>query len=171
LVLATACAVAVVLSTACDGSTSGDAAPTTPAFGSGLIQVPGTDVTAKALPRGDIEQAIEVAQAIKASGLGCDRASLDWQGIPPEQRPPDLPDQVSCDVGGNTLAITRFEDHDLWSDNPAALKNEVCASSPPAVVRYVAGTNWVVFPGTPDSGDTARRLAEVLPGELRTIRC
>jgi len=161
---------AFVLAVGCSGSHK--AAPPTSTFNHGLIPVPTTEVVAKPLQGGDIKHAVEVAQAIKASGLGCDVASLDWQGIPAAKRPPDLPEQVSCDVaGGNMVTVLRFKDHDALLGEASYFHQAVCASSPHDAVHYVAGSNWAVFPGQPDTNNTERRLASGLPGASQTLKC
>ena len=156
---------AFVLAAGCSSSHS--AAPPTPTGG---FPVPTTEVVAKPLQRGDIKHAIEVAEAIKASGLGCDIASFDWQGIPAAKRPPDFPDEVSCDVAGNTITIARYKDHHALMAKTSLFHQEVCVSSPHDAVHYVAGSNWTVFPAQPDTR-TERRLVAVLPGASQTLKC
>lgn len=146
----------------------------------GAATVPTTVVAAHCLPSGHVGHAIQVAEAIKASGLGCDTADLISEsarklGVPDT---PGLPksDVVDCAIGDEDVTITLYADHTALMSAGPYLREAECYmrshQSPntvyPPNTTYVAGDNWIVFPM---KKATAEAVATSIGGALRTNEC
>ncbi len=65
--------------------------------------VPTSVLQPHCLPDGHVAHALQIAEAIKASGIGCDTASLDEPTDKPEVPGGQLIESVSCDVRGESV--------------------------------------------------------------------
>jgi hypothetical protein len=167
-----ACA-AALLTAGCATSSKADSGtqrnPVPPLPPGIAITVLSTLLIPKPLPSGELVHAVEIAQAIKADGLGCDEASIET-GLDDATAGHPATEQLSCDVGDDTVEIGRFGDHAAL----LAAKPAVHASTCYVVTRqqsnatYVEGENWIVFP---EQTATARRIAHAIGGALVTEHC
>jgi hypothetical protein len=126
-------------------------------------------VEPRPLPSGTIAHAIDVAEGIRATGLGCTNADLE---IGPFNGTPGSPykEQASCNIGDDIVTITLFVDHASLVSGASFIRQEVCfsAAHQKTNLTYVNGDNWIVFP---ERAATARELAFFLPAELVTLHC
>lgn len=160
----------VVASTTTSSTLPGSALPVL----SGAATVPTTVVKARCLPTGDVGHAIQVAEAIKASGLGCDTADLvsvsaRKLGVPDT---PGLPksDVVDCEIGDDDITITLYADHATLLSALPMVRQGVCFvnATQPGNLTYAQGNNWIVFP---ERAATAVRLAPSLHSSVQTVHC
>jgi hypothetical protein len=138
----------------------------------GGTPVPTTVVQPHCLPAGRVNHALQVAEAIKASGVGCDTASLDW-GKPRAAIPGgQLLESISCYVGDDSVAISLALAPTI---DLSSLRKGTCfvLKAHPAnlTYTYVKGANWVAFPEMPERLPTARLIADGLHLPVATLRC
>jgi hypothetical protein len=129
--------------------------------------VPTTVVAPRCLPAGHITDALQVAAAIRAAGLGCETVDLDHPKPVPEIPGRQLIEQVSCDVGDETVTITLTPEPIL---DLTLMRAGVCFvnKTHPGNLTYVDGTNWNAFPET---AATALLLADRLHEPTRSVHC
>ncbi len=143
--------------------------PLPPLPGGNAVAAPSTVLVPTPLPSGQVAHAVEIAQAIKAGGLGCGEASIE-SGLDNASGGNPRTEQVSCDIGDDTVEISRFGDQaDLLAAKPA-VHAATCygATRQHSNATYVQGENWIVFP---EQAATARRIARAIGGTLVTEHC
>jgi hypothetical protein len=133
------------------------------------VTVPTTVVLPKPLHPGEVAHALEIAQAIKAGGLGCSEASIET-GLDSGSAGNPQTEQVSCDIDGDTVEISRYVDHSGLLAAKPAVHTATCyvATRQRSNRTYVQGENWIAFP---EQADTARRIARAIGGSLVTEHC
>jgi hypothetical protein len=134
--------------------------------------VPTTVVQPRCLPDGHVSHALQVAEAIKASGLGCDTASLDSSVVKTPPSPANPTEEVSCDIGDDSISISLWTDHDGLARAIPYLRQGQCyveAHNPTDQGQtYVEGDNWIAYP---QYTTTADRLRTALGGTEQTNHC
>jgi hypothetical protein len=144
------------------------ASPSSPTMGvGGGTPVPTTVVQPHRLPTGHIAHALQVAEAIRASGVGCATASLERPHATPEVPGGQLLEQVSCEVRDDTVAVTLSPAPTIdlsLAHMGACFVNK----SHPGNLSYVKGTNWIA---APEQTTTARLIASRLHLAVETFRC
>jgi len=150
-------------------STSVGRTPTTRSSEEEEGRLPKLEVEAKPLAPGPVAHVVDIAGAIKATGLGCDTAAVSTG---PRNNTPVQPakEQGSCDIGDDGVAITLFADQDMLARGVSLLRQGACFvnATHPGNLTYVEGDNWIAFP---QRTENARRIGEALHATLRTIRC
>jgi hypothetical protein len=128
-------------------------------------------VQPRCLPAGHVSHAIQIAEAIKATGLGCDTADLTWAAIPRIYRS-GVPtsDQVDCQIGNDLVTIFLFPDHAALLTAQPEVRHGVCLvnATHPENFSYVQGENWVL---SPESKASADRMAQALHASVQTLDC
>jgi hypothetical protein len=138
----------------------------------GGTPVPTTVVKPHCLPVGPVVHALQLAEAINASSLGCETASLDSSVIktPPTSASPK--EQVSCDIGDDSITISLWADHNGLARAIPYVRQGHCyveTHNPSNQGRtYVEGDNWIVYP---QYTATAHRLGTALRATEQTIHC
>jgi hypothetical protein len=135
----------------------------------GGAPVPTTVVQPRPLPAGGVTHAIQIAEAMRAAGIGCETAEVEPG--PPATTPVDPKEEVSCDVGDDTVAIRMFADHAaLVAATGTTLRQGICfvAKNQATNLTYAEGDNWIVFP---QQKATAARISAALHAALETVRC
>jgi hypothetical protein len=129
--------------------------------------VPTTVVQPRGLPSGHVADVLQVAEAIRASGVGCDTASLDKPTATPEVPGGQLIEKVSCDVRDDTVAVTLSLAPTI---DLSLLRMGACFvnKTHPGNLSYVKGTNWIA---ASEQATTAHLIAGRLHLPVETFRC
>ncbi len=129
--------------------------------------VPTAAVQPHCLPNGHVAHALQVAEAIRASGVGCDTASLDKPKATPEIPGGQLLEQVSCDVGDESVAITLSLSPTI---DLSLMRTGACFvnKARPGNLTYVKGTNWIA---APERAATAHLIGDRLHASVETFHC
>jgi hypothetical protein len=112
------------------------------------------------LADGSIDDAITVAEGLRANDLGCEVASVD-----------EATEQVSCLIGDDLVSISRFADHAALVASEPMIRGAACflaADKENVNLTYVEGDNWIVYP---QQEATAHAIARALEARLRVIDC
>ncbi len=125
--------------------------------------------TAKTLPTGPIAEVRAIADGIEAAGIGCDYPSFEagpWNNTPGN---PTV-QQLSCNVGDDTVAISLFADHTALIQSREFVRQASCfvAHRQASNLTYIEGNNWIVFP---EREATADRIVVAIGGALRKLDC
>lgn len=125
---------------------------------------------------GAVAHAMVVAEAIKASHIGCDdptQAPVPRAGTAANP----VTEIATCDIGDDSVVITLFRDHrSMVTLGLPYMHQATCYvhghqspnTSYPPNLTYVEGENWIFFP---EKQSTAEKVATAVGGSLRTVSC
>ncbi|MDQ1448048.1 MAG: hypothetical protein QOC79_1019 [Actinomycetota bacterium] len=132
----------------------------------GGTPVPTTAVQPHGLPSRHVADVLQVAEAIRAGGVGCDTASLDKPKATPEVPGGQLIEKASCGIGDDTVAVTLALAPTI---DLSLARMGACFvnKTHPGNLSYVKGINWIAA--------TEQATAQLIAGRLHllveTLRC
>jgi len=119
------------------------------------------------LPEGHVAHALQVAEAIKASGIGCNSASLDAPTAKPEVPGGQLIESVSCDVRDESVSIslTPAPTIDL-----SLMQTGACFvnKTRPGGLSYAKGVNWIA---AAETDATTKLIADRIHMPVEHFHC